>query len=162
MDSVDFYRSFHTHPVNKLIHVFCIPLIVLTTINFLSKFSLQFRIVPRHYNPGTKQIMYKNITIDYHTLIAIYNMYYYIVWNFKIGIVMQIYLGFLYIIGKIWREVDNKWTKHNIIIFASAWILQFIGHAIEGNRPALMTSLSQTVFQAPLLTLEYVYPNLLA
>jgi hypothetical protein len=24
-----------------------------------------------------------------------------------------------------------------------------------------MTSLSQTIFQAPLLTLEYVYPNLL-
>ena len=48
------------------------------------------------------------------------------------------------------------------MIFASAWMLQFIGHAIEGNRPALMTSLSQTVFQAPLLTLEYVYPNLLA
>jgi len=75
---------------------------------------------------------------------------------------MQIYLGFLYIISKIWREVDNKWIKHNIIMFASAWVLQFIGHAIEGNRPALMTSLSQTVFQAPLLTLEYVYPNLLA
>ena len=80
----------------------------------------------------------------------------------KCGHNYKISLPFLYIIGKIWREVDNKWTKHSIIMFASAWILQFIGHAIEGNRPALMTSLSQTVFQAPLLTLEYVYPNLLA
>ena len=61
MDSTDFYRSFHTHPVNKLIHVFCIPLIVLTTINFLSKSSLQFRIPPHPYIPGTKQIMYKTI-----------------------------------------------------------------------------------------------------
>ena len=72
------------------------------------------------------------------------------------------YIGFLYILGEIWREVDKKWLKHSIITFCCAWMLQFIGHAIEGNRPALMTSLSQTIFQAPLLTLEYVYPNLLA
>jgi uncharacterized membrane protein YGL010W len=74
---------------------------------------------------------------------------------------MQIYIGFLYILGEIWRDFDKKWLKHSIITFVCAWMLQFIGHAIEGNRPALMTSLSQTVFQAPLLTLEYVYPNLL-
>ena len=41
MDSVDFYRSFHTHPANKLIHFICIPMIVLSILNFLSKFSLQ-------------------------------------------------------------------------------------------------------------------------
>ena len=43
---------------------------------------------------------------------------------------------------------------------AFAWISQFIGHYIEGNRPALLTSLSQAVFQAPLFTLEYIFPNL--
>ena len=42
MSSADFYRSFHTHPVNKFIHVICIPMIVLSTLNFVSKFSLQY------------------------------------------------------------------------------------------------------------------------
>ena len=165
MDSVDFYRSFHTHPVNKIIHVFCIPLIVLTTINFLSKLSLQIRLpfMKSHasFKPDTKQIMYKTLYINSYVITSLYNVYYYVFWNFKIGFIMQIYIGFLYVLGEIWRDFDKKWLKHNIIIFASAWLLQFIGHAIEGNRPALMTSLSQTVFQAPLLTLEYVYPNLL-
>ena len=31
MDSLDFYRSFHTNPINKAIHAVCIPLIVLTS-----------------------------------------------------------------------------------------------------------------------------------
>ena len=33
-----------------------------------------------------------------------------------------------------------------------------LGHAIEGNRPSLMTSLTQTAFQAPLFTLEHSMP----
>ena len=68
---------------------------------------------------------------------------------------------FLTIIGIIWRETDKKWLKHSIIMFTCAWIMQFLGHAIEGNKPALLTSLTQSIFQAPLFTLEYVYPSLL-
>ncbi len=81
MDSVDFYRSFHTHPVNKLIHVFCIPLIVLTTINFLSKLSLQIRLPLRQYRvdfvnkPHTKQIMYKTLYINCYVITSLYNIY---------------------------------------------------------------------------------------
>ena len=117
MDSVDFYRSFHTHPVNKLIHVFCIPLIVLTTINFLSKLSLQFKLPLRKYRidfmykPHTKQIMYRTFYINCYVITSLYNIYYYMFWSFKIGFIMQMYIGFLYILGEIWREVDKKWFK---------------------------------------------------
>ena len=74
---------------------------------------------------------------------------------------MQLYVTFLSVIGILWRETDKKWLNNSIIMFTSAWIMQFIGHAIEGNRPALMTSLVQSIFQAPLFTLEYMYPSLL-
>ena len=53
-----------------------------------------------------------------------------------------------------------NWYNLNLCLMAFAWISQFIGHYIEGNRPALLTSLSQAVFQAPLFTLEYIFPNL--
>ena len=36
------YQDYHTHPVNKIIHFFCIPMIVLTSVNFLSKSNLSF------------------------------------------------------------------------------------------------------------------------
>ena len=161
MDSVDFYGSFHTHPVNKLIHFICIPLIVLSTLNFLSKLSLQITLPLNKNYLGSKKILKPTVTIDATVIISTYTLYYYIVYNWKIGLVMQGYIYFLCLIGIMWRELDEHWLKHSIIMFASAWIMQFLGHAIEGNRPALMTSLSQTVFQAPLLTLEYVYPSLL-
>jgi len=171
MDSVDFYRSFHTHPANKLIHFICIPMIVLSILNFLSKLSLQFflPLLPfARYDPvskkyiGSKKILNSTLTIiNENTIISIYNLYYYFVYNWKIGLIMQCYIYFLRLIGLVWRETDKKWLKHSIIMFVSAWTMQFVGHAIEGNKPALLTSLSQAVFQAPLFTLEYIYPALL-
>jgi len=44
---------------------------------------------------------------------------------------------------------NNNWLKLNTILFITAWILQFLGHYIEGNRPALMDSLSQAFLTAP-------------
>jgi len=37
-----------------------------------------------------------------------------------------------------------------------AWTLQFFGHYIEGNKPALLDSLSSTIFQAPLYSVKYL------
>jgi len=161
MDSVDFYRSFHMHPVNKLIHFIFIPLIMLSTLNFLSELSLQFRLPISKKYIGSKKILKPTLTINENTINGIYNLYYYIAYNWKIGLIMQAYIIFLRLIGIVWRETDKKWLKHSIIMFVSAWTMQFIGHAIEGNKPALLTSLSQAVFQAPLFTLEYIYPALL-
>ena len=161
MDSVEFYRSFHTHPANKLIHFICIPMIVLSILNFLSKLSLQIRLpISKKYLSSLK-ILQPNLTIDGNTIINIYNLYFYFAYNWKIGLIMQLYIIFLRLISLVWRETDKKWLKHSIIMFVSAWTMQFVGHAIEGNKPALLTSLSQAVFQAPLFTLEYVYPPLL-
>ena len=161
MSSADFYRSFHTHPVNKFIHVICIPMIVLSTLNFISKFSLQYRCSNKFSCLKQKKICNTTLVVNDYTIIFFYNLYYYLAWNWKIGLIMQTYIMFLSIIGIIWRETDKKWLKHSIIMFTSAWIMQFIGHAIEGNKPALLTSLTQAVFQAPLFTLEYIYPSLL-
>ena len=73
---------------------------------------------------------------------------------------MSIYFGLILIISYGWRKYDNLWYRNSWIIFITAWIMQFVGHAIEGNRPALVTSLTQSIFQAPIYTLEYYYPGL--
>ena len=39
--------------------------------------------------------------------------------------------------------------------------MQFVGHYIEGKRPALMDSLSQAFLEAPVFSLEYMFPGLL-
>ena len=98
MDSIEFYRSFHTSPANKLIHFICIPMIVLSILNFLSRLSLQIRLpISKKYLSSLK-ILQPTLTIDGNTIINIYNLYFYFAYNWKIGLIMQLYIIFLRLI----------------------------------------------------------------
>ncbi len=160
MNSIDFYNSYHTNPINKCIHFFCIPMIVLSSINFLNKVSFKIKL-PFIGKLGEKLVMHPELNVNYFNISLVYNSYYYIFWGIKVGLIMHFYIWILSIISEIWREFDLRWEYNSIIMFVFAWILQFLGHAIEGNRPALLTSLGQTVFEAPLFSLSYIYPSLL-
>ena len=156
MDSLEFYRSFHNNPINKLIHAICIPLIILTLINLLAgieKCELIFHI-QQPFKLRTVQ------TYRYYHILLLYLLIYLINYGIKFTSILSIFFGLLLIISNYWRKYDNLWYRNSWIIFIAAWIMQFIGHAIEGNRPALVTSLTQSVFQAPIYTLEYYYPGL--
>ena len=74
---------------------------------------------------------------------------------------MTIYLVGLYKFAKFLRSYYPKWREYTINLFIFAWIFQFFGHFIEGNRPALLTGIKQAFLEAPLFTMEYVYPSLL-
>ena len=53
----------------------------------------------------------------------------------------------------------SKRTAFKLFLFS--WVMQFIGHYIEGNRPALLDGLTQTFLEAPLYSFQYIWPNLL-
>ena len=74
---------------------------------------------------------------------------------------MGCYINFLSTWARYWRKNDKYWLTNSGKVFVFAWVMQFLGHAVEGNRPALLTSFQQSIFQAPLFTLEYIYPPLL-
>ena len=135
----DFYRNYHLNSYNKAIHLLCIPNISICFLNLanylfgeIGDFSLYF-----------------------------FYILYYFTYNLKIGIIMGIYLSFLYRLAYFWRSNNFKWRENSIKLFIFAWILQFFGHFIEGNRPALITSIKQSFLEAPLFTVEYIYPSLL-
>jgi len=132
------YDSFHTNPINKFIHFICIPLIMITTLNLIKRLG----------NYDKKLILF-------------YILYYYLVGGINIGMVMNIFLIFIYFISCIWREIDKFWYINTIFLFITAWGMQFLGHAIEGNKPAFITGLVQTIFEAPLFVVDYIYPSFL-
>ena len=156
MDSLEFYRSFHTNPINKFIHAICIPLIILTIINILAGID-KYELICHMQQPFKLKVV--QIYRYYHILV-LYLIIYLTNYGIKITSIMSIYFGLILIISLGWRKYDNLWYRNSWIIFITAWIMQFVGHAIEGNRPALVTSLTQSVFQAPIYTLEYYYPGL--
>ena len=162
MDSLDFYRSYHTKPIKKAIHAVCIPLIVLTTFMFSTFSFSNIDIKVKMIKPFTQELKFKFTaeSIMCHFM-AIYIALYWKYFGFNVALIMTGYFANIYTFAVVWKALDKNWYMNSIYIFFLAWTMQFIGHAIEGNRPALMTSLTQTLFEAPLYSLDYFpYLNL--
>ena len=154
-NQLDFYRSFHTHPINQNIHTVCIPAIVLCVLNYASLLRIHFELLKG--NQKKTSSMYNTNLEDLISIL--YTIQYYRTYGIKIGSVMFVYIQVLLFLTHLWRNTfQNRWVSQTHKVFVAAWILQFLGHAIEGNRPSLMTSLTQTAFQAPLFTLEHSMP----
>ena len=143
------YSFYHQNPINKGIHFFCIPMIVLTSMNFLDEVKLyKFKDNIRKY------ISKNNLTL--RDLIKLFYYYYYISDSLNTYIIMFFYLEFLEIISEKWKVYDKNWMKNSIKMFVLSWLMQFLGHAIEGRRPALLDSISSAFLEAPLFSIRYI------
>ena len=83
-NQLDFYKSFHTHPINQGIHTICIPSIVLCVLNYASLLRIHFEFLKG--KPKTISSWYNTSLED---LISIfYTIQYYRTYGIKIGSVM--------------------------------------------------------------------------
>ena len=141
------YYKYHQNPINKMIHLICIPMIMISILTFLKKFEIK---------SNSDYITYV-LKLTLRDLITLYYIAYYYSWSIKIGFFMQ---GFIAIINIIVDDLKLK-DIPNFKLFTFAWTMQFLGHYIEGNRPALIDSLSQAFLQAPLFTVATIFPSIL-
>ena len=140
------YEDYHANPINKIIHAICIPLIVITSMNFLSQIAV--KVTVRHY--------FLLMSLAEYLMIFMFTGYFYY-YGLFIFICMYIYLLALNYVSYHWTKRSNYFNE-SLVIFIGSWIAQFIGHYIEGNRPALFTSITQAFLQAPLFSLDYIIP----
>ena len=134
------YEDYHQNPINQIIHVVCIPIIVISTINLIS--LIQRRFLER----------------DRNGLIPIFMAFYYFFkYSFFISFVMLIYYTFAVTISDAWLINDNYNLYKTIKVFIMAWILQFIGHYIEGSSPALFDGIASAFTEAPLYSLNNIF-----
>ena len=147
----DFYSAYHQNPINKLIHFITIPLIVITTLNYFSTFSLSL---------ANNDLNISTVYFSADITLAIFYILYYLTWGKKVGFIMLFYCSFMWCLAYFWR-FSPSWLISNTIVFILAWVLQFAGHScFEGNRPALLDSLSQAFLTAPAFSLDYIFPSL--
>ena len=86
-----------------------------------------------------------------------YVLYYFMKYGMNPGLLMT---GYFTAIRYLSLTLDmRKSTAFKLFLFS--WVMQFIGHYIEGNRPALFDGLTQTFLEAPLFSFQYIWPNLL-
>lgn len=108
------YGDSHQHPVNKLIHWFCVPLIVYSLIGMLTQISLW-------------------LTLGLLVLATVFYA------RLSLGLALRMALLFAILLA-LSLSLPLSLT-HYAGLFALAWIGQFIGHRIEGKKPSFFRDL---------------------
>ena len=146
------YQSYHKDPINKLIHFIFIPVIMYSILVTSGKF---YYIVYRYKD---HKIIFQ---MGFDELLILFYDIYYLTYGIKIGAIMFLYNLIFYIVSKIIYSFFKHSSAVTFNLFLFAFVIQFLGHFIEGSRPAMFTGLKQTLLQAPLFNLQYLYPDLL-
>tara|TARA_Y100000591_G_C21828163_1_gene697919 strand:- start:471 stop:941 length:471 start_codon:yes stop_codon:yes gene_type:complete len=146
------YQSYHKDPINKLIHFIFIPVIMYSILVTSGKF---YYIVYRYKD---HKIIFQ---MGFDELLILFYDIYYLTYGIKIGTIMFLYNLIFYIVSKTIYSFFKHSSAVTFNLFLFAFVIQFLGHFIEGSRPAMFTGLKQTLLQAPLFNLQYLYPDLL-
>jgi 2-hydroxy fatty acid dioxygenase len=133
--ALNFYASFHQNPVNQKIHTVCIPLLVWTAMVWLSAVPFP-------------------ITGNVANLLAIGYCLGYGLYDYKMGLTSSGILGLFSYTANLFSKAVPHANLAALVLHGAAWGAQIWGHSrFEGNRPALLDSLLQSVYIAPLFSL---------
>lgn len=120
---MDEYGVDHTHPTNKLIHKFCVPLIMFSIIGIL--WSL-----PR-WN-----------SINWALVLIIPALLFYVSLKKMVMLILMIVQTLLMCWISAVLYGQGVLLQVSITVFILAWIGQFIGHKIEGRKPSFLQDIS--------------------
>ena len=136
------YGQRHQHPLNKAIHIVCIPLIMISTVGLLS-------LVPVPGLPGA--------AANAGALALAFAVVYYLLLNVRLAIGMTV------VALVVWAAVQwlaalpiaPLWLSATAI-FVGAWAVQLWGHQVEGRKPSFFKDL-QFLLIGPMWLVAAVY-----
>ena len=135
------YGVSHKNPTNKKIHWLCVPIIMFTLLGLLS--MVKFYSINLAYGLiGVALIFYIRLSI-----------------TISIGmfIISAIQLGSIYYLEQI--LLFSNLLYMYIGVFIVAWIGQFIGHKIEGQKPSFFEDL-QFLLIGPAWLISFIYKKI--
>tara|TARA_B100001250_G_scaffold396606_1_gene402764 strand:+ start:1217 stop:1735 length:519 start_codon:yes stop_codon:yes gene_type:complete len=160
----DEYGESHQNKINKLIHWICIPLIFWSIIALLS-------LIPNSYLDIFNNSMLNEL-MHWGTVIIILGLLFYLRLSFKIFVGMVVFS--LCVLFDIYYTLhlfeSSKFSESNLdnndfllylalIVFVFSWILQFVGHKIEGKKPSFFKDV-QFLLIGPAWLLGFIYKKL--
>lgn len=138
------YAKDHRHPVNQRIHKICVPLIVVSLIGLL--WAVPVPAAFRDISPA----------LNWATTFLLASLVYYFILSIPLAIGMTpLILLTVLIVDWLDGLPWPVWVSAGLI-FVVAWAGQFIGHAVEGRRPAFFRDL-QFLMIGPLWILADLY-----
>lgn len=145
-DWLTIYGRDHKNATNKLIHWICVPVIVFTVFGLLM--SIPFPNIANGW-------------INVATLAFSFALFFYFRLSIPIFLGM-IVVGILMFLGNRFLDRNilpilsiNLW-QFSIIVFIIAWVFQFIGHKIEGQKPSFLEDM-QFLLIGPIWLLSFIY-----
>lgn len=142
---LDEYGESHKNGTNKTIHWICVPAIMLSLLGLL--WAIPVPTFMAEISP------FFNWSVIFISLAFIY----YLLLSPKLALgmipVVIAMLGINYLIA---MQVGSYIWLVSLIVFAVAWVGQFIGHKIEGKKPSFFKDL-QFLLIGPLWLLSFIY-----
>ncbi|MCA9215534.1 MAG: DUF962 domain-containing protein [Planctomycetales bacterium] len=144
----DEYSEYHKNATNKVIHWICIPLITFSLLGLLWEIPLPMSIAS--VSPW----------LNVATLFFVASLIFYFRLSIPIAAGMALTAFIMLVMIATWdqRMPESLW-KVCTAIFVVAWIGQFIGHKVEGRKPAFIEDL-QFLLIGPAWLLGFVYQRL--
>ncbi|MES2593502.1 MAG: Mpo1-like protein [Bacteroidota bacterium] len=139
------YGESHQNQTNKAVHWICVPLIMFSLIGLL-------------WSIPTPEVFHNSsFPVNFGTLFLFLALCYYLMLSVKLTMGMLVISAFIvagnYQLAQI--EAVPLWLI-SLLIFAAAWVGQFIGHNIEGKKPSFLKDL-QFLLIGPLWTIAFLY-----
>tara|TARA_Y100000589_G_scaffold63590_1_gene54999 strand:+ start:10306 stop:10836 length:531 start_codon:yes stop_codon:yes gene_type:complete len=162
------YGDSHQNQINKIIHWICVPLIFWSIVGLIS-------LIPHKFLDVFNNDLF-NQFIHYGTIVIILGLLFYLNLSFMIFMGMVLFsiliLICTYSIYYLF-ETNNLWGIFNsfdlntntfliyfyISVFIFSWILQFIGHKIEGKKPSFFKDI-QFLLIGPAWIISYIFNKL--
>ncbi len=132
---LDFYQGYHRTWGCRATHVFGIPLVTFGLLLALSWLGLEWK--------GWRYTLAMPFVLG--------SLWHY--WRLDRGLALLMLLVIAPTLALAhWTALQPKAFSGMVFAatFGGGWILQLIGHAIEGRKPALLDNFAQAVFTAPL------------
>lgn len=145
---LDKYGESHQNDTNKLIHWICVPAIMFSLLGLI--YAIPFPV---------ERGLFTNWAAVFLALALLYYL--------RLSVPM--FLGFIVIVGlmlwgnnAIYEAVGRnagQLALISLIIFAVAWVGQFIGHKIEGKKPSFLEDV-QFLLIGPAWLLHFIYKKI--
>jgi uncharacterized membrane protein YGL010W len=131
-DWFDEYAVSHQNPTNQMVHYICVPLIFFSVIGLLM--SIPTGALERTFG------LYNPLIENWAMVVTVFISIFYLRMGFWYFLQMLFFI-LLAIIGNYWLGNNVNIFYASLIIFVVAWIGQFWGHKVEGQKPSFIKDL---------------------
>jgi len=154
---LDDYGVSHQNKTNKIIHWFCVPVIFFSVLGFLVCVPHDFML---KWFDGISEGIASHI--HFGTVVVILAMIFYIRLSIVMAIGILVYC-LLCLFGISFIESAEPFgfslLTISVVLFVLAWIVQFIGHKIEGAKPSFLEDI-QFLLIGPAWLMSFIFKKI--